>query len=177
MTTHHTQDVQTLPAGTWTLDPAQTTITVAARKLGLFNVPGTVAVSRGTIEIGPDHLVNSVAVVADAGSYTSGNTKRDGHVRSADFLDAANHPELEFRAGNVSRTPAGYRADGSVTVKAQTFPLTVDINSVEFDARTSTFVATANVDRTAIGVDKFPSFFIGRDLQLTVVATAHNTEA
>ena len=46
-----------------------------------------------------------------------------------------------------------------------------------FDARTSTFVATANVDRTAIGVDKFPSFFIGRDLQLTVVARAFNTEA
>jgi polyisoprenoid-binding protein YceI len=177
MTTHHTQDVQTLPTGIWTLDPTQTTITITARKLGLITVPGTVAVSEGTIEIGADHQVSSVEVVADAGSYTSGNAKRDSHVRSADFLDAANHPELEFRAGNVSLTAAGYRADGSVTVKGQTFPLTVDIGKVEFDARTSTFVATGNVDRTAIGVDKFPSLFIGNDLQLTVIATAFNTEA
>ncbi len=177
MTTHQTQDVRILPTGTWTLDPTQTNITVTAKKLGLITVPGTVAVSEGTIEIGPDHQVNSVEVVADAGSYTSGNTKRDDHVRSADFLDAANHPELVFRAGKVSHTAAGYRADGSVTVKAQTFPLTVDISKVEFDSRTSTFVATATVDRNAIGVDKFPSFFIGHDLQLTVVATAFNTEA
>ena len=176
MTTSQTPGVQTLPTGTWTFDPTQTTITVTARKLGLISVAGAVAVSEGTIEIGPGGRVNSVEVVADSGSYTSGNSKRDDHVRSADFLDAASHPEMVFRGGEVSRTAAGYRADGSVTVKGQTFPLTVDVSNVEFDSRTSTFVARANVDRTAIGVDKFPSFFIGDGLQVTVVATALNAE-
>jgi len=177
MTTHQAQSAQTLPSGTWKLDPARTTITVTAKKLGLITVPGTLTMSAGTIEIDGDHQVVSVEVIADAASYTTGNTKRDEHVRSADFLDVDRHPSVAFRTGDVRPTLSGYRANGAVTVKGETFPLSVDISSVEFDARSSSFVATAIVDRNAIGVDKFPSFVIGRDLELTVTATASITEA
>ena len=40
-----------LPTGTWTLDPTATTITVSAKKLGLFTIPATLTVVSGTIEI------------------------------------------------------------------------------------------------------------------------------
>ena len=177
MSTHQAQSVRTLPSGVWKLDPTQTTIAVTAKKLGLISVPGTLTMSAGTIEINGDHQVVSVEVIADAASYTTGNTKRDEHVRSADFLDVDRHPHLAFRTGDVASTPSGYRANGALTVKGETFPLNVDISSVEFDARSSSFVATATVDRTAIGVDKFPSFFVGRDLQLAVAAFASINEA
>lgn len=176
MTAQQTDTKRDLPTGTWRLDPSQTTVTVTAKKLGFFTVPATLAMSSGTIEIDADHQVTAVDVVADASSYTSKNAKRNEHVVSADFLDANNHPELRFHAGDVSRTAFGYRADGSVTVKGQAFPISVDITEVDFDADRGSFVATATIDRNTIGVDKLPSLVIGRDLQMTVNASAFIAE-
>ena len=172
MTAQQNDTKRDLPTGTWRLDPSQTTVTVTAKKLGFFTVPATLAMSSGTIEIDADHQVTAVDVVADASSYTSKNAKRNEHVVSADFLDANNHPELRFRTGKVTRTATGYRADGSVAVKGQASPIDVDITEVDVDAGRGSFVATATIDRTAIGVDKLPSLVIGRELQLTVTATA-----
>jgi polyisoprenoid-binding protein YceI len=73
MTTPHTDTARALPTGTWRLHPAQTTIAVAAKKLGLFRVPATLKVSSGVIETDAGHQVAAVEVVADASSYTSRN--------------------------------------------------------------------------------------------------------
>lgn len=163
---------QTLPTGTWQLDPTQTTITVTAKKLGFYAVPATLTVTSGTIEIGDDNQVASVEVIADAGSYTSKNAKRNEHIRSADFLDVEHHPTLTFRAGTVTPTAASHRADGSVTVKGVEHPLSVEVSDVAVDAERASFEAIATVDRTAIGVDALPTLVIGRELQLHVTATA-----
>ena len=165
-------DTHALPAGNWRLDPDRTTITVTAKKLGAFAVPATLAMSAGTVDIAADHRVTGVEVVADAGSYTSRNAKRNDHIRSADFLDADHHPDLVFTAEQVRQAADGYEAAGSVTVKGESFPLDVDISNVEFDADRGSFVATATIDRNAIGVGKLPSLVIGRNIELTVAATA-----
>lgn len=88
-----------LPAGTWTLNPSATTITVSAKKLGIFTIPATLTVVSGTIDIGDDHQVTNVDIVADAGSYTSKSDKRNEHVIGADFLDAGAHPTIADSAG------------------------------------------------------------------------------
>ncbi len=170
MNNHVNLQSNDLPTGTWTLDPSATTISVTAKKLGMFTVPATLQVSAGTIEIDSDHQVTAIEVTADANSYTSPNAKRNDHIRSADFLDADNHPNLSFRAGSVTQAANGYRSDGSVTVKGQTSPLGLDIDNVEVGPDSGSFRATATIDRKAIGVDKLPSFVIGRRLQLTVNA-------
>lgn len=164
-------DSRALPAGTWRLDPDRTTITVTATKLGVFTVPATLTMSAGTIEIGSEHQVACVEVVADAGSYTSRNAKRNDHIRGADFLDADNHPDLLFTAEQVRRVAHGYQTAGSVTIKGETFPLEVDISDVGFDAGSGSFVATATIDRDAVGVGKLPSLVIGRNIDLSVAAT------
>ncbi|MEM9651321.1 MAG: YceI family protein [Actinomycetota bacterium] len=175
MNIHVNDHANALPVGTWRLDPDRTTITVTATKLGFFSVPATLAVSAGTIEIGTDEQVAAVEVIADAGSYTSRNDKRNDHVRSADFLDSDNHPELVFRAETISPVDAGYRAVGSVAVKGQRSPLSIDVTDLEVDAGHGSLTATATVDRNAIGVGKFPSFIIGRRLEIS--ATVHAVRA
>lgn len=92
---------------------------MTATKLGFFSVPATLTVSAGTIEIDADQQVTAVEVIADAASYTSRNAKRNDHVRSADFLDADNHPDLIFQADQVNPVPGSYRVEGSVTVKGR----------------------------------------------------------
>jgi len=171
----------TLPTGTWILDQT-TTITVTATKLGVMKVPATIAMTSGSIEIDDQHRVTSVSVTGDATSYTSTNAKRNDHVRSADFLDTDAHPTIGFEASSIRPSGSGYTADGTVTVRGNTAPLTVSISDVVVadsaemaegaGGSTASFTAAATVDRSTIGVDKLPSFVIGRDLDLVVNATA-----
>jgi polyisoprenoid-binding protein YceI len=172
MTTKLNHTEALFPTGTWKLDQAQTTVTVTAKKMGFITVPATLTVSAGTIEIDHDHNIVNVEIIADAASYTSSNDKRDKHVRSNDFLDVDNHPTITFRSGKVTVTPDGYHADGSVTLKGQSSPVEVAIANVEFDSRTGSFSASAAIDRNTLGVNKLPSFIVGRMLVLNVAAEA-----
>jgi polyisoprenoid-binding protein YceI len=168
-----TTTTTTLPTGTWVLDPS-TTITVTATKLGFLKVPATIDLTSGTVEIDDQHQVAGVSVTGDANSYASANAKRNEHVRSADFLAAEDHPTIRFDATACRPSGDGYIADGTVTMKGATVPLSVTIADVAVNdgATTASFTATATVDRNAIGVDKMPSFIIGRQLDLVVAASA-----
>lgn len=161
-----------LPTGTWTIDPSTTTVTVAVKKLGVFTVPATLAVVSGTIEIDNDHDVTTVHVTVDAGSYASKNAKRNEHVIGPDFLDADEHPTIEFRADRVEPGPNGHTSTGTVTIRGATSPIDVTVADIAIDGARGSFTGTAVVDRKAIGVDKTPTVVIGRLVQLTIDARA-----
>ena len=167
-----TTSTTSLPTGTWQLDTSATTITVAARKMGMFTIPAKLTVTSGSIEIDDNHNVVNVDVVADASSYTSKNAKRNEHVLGEDFLDASTHPTISFRTGAVASGDAGYRANGTVTIKGQTSPIDVTVTDVQFTDSDGSFTAAATIDRNAVGVDKLPTFVVGRNLELTVSAKA-----
>ncbi len=162
----------TLPAGVFTLDPARTTVDVTVKKLGFITVTGALDVTSGRIEIDETGSVTSVDVTVDAASYATGNDKRDTHVRSADFLDVEHHPEMTFHAERLSAEGDGYTAAGTVSVKGAAAPLSLDVADVASDASGGTFTATCTVDRNAIGVDKMPSFVIGKTLTIQISAAA-----
>ena len=159
-----------LPAGKWQLDTAATTVTVSVRKLAMFDVAATLAVRSGTIEIDENHQVTSVDIVADAGSYTSKNAKRNEHVIGKDFLDAESHPDIRFQADTVTSRGDGYQGKGTATVKGKSSPIDVAVSDVSFTDAKGAFTATAVVDRKAIGIDKMPTLVIGQNLELTVNA-------
>ncbi len=70
---------------------------------------------------------------------------------------------------------SGYSANGTVTIKGQTSPVDVTITNVQFTDSDGSFTASAIIDRKAIGVDKMPTFVVGRNLELTVSAKAIRT--
>ncbi len=158
--------------GTWTIDPAATAVTVTVKKFGVITVPATLTVTSGTIEVN-DNQVTSVNVAADATSYRSKNDKRNEHVVGPDFLDAQTHPTISFQAGPFAAQAGATKAAGTVEVKGKTSPLELTVTDVSVDGTTGTFTATGNVDRNALGVDKMPGFIIGRNLDLTIAATAN----
>ncbi len=163
-----------LPAGSWKLDEAQTTVTVSVKKMGFLTIAATLAVSASRIEVDENGQISDVEIAVDAGSYTSGNNKRDEHIRSADFLDSEAHSTIVYRTTTVTPSQGGYLAEGAITVKGQTSPMSVEITNLKLDASSdaATFTASGEVDRNSIGVDKMPSFVIGPKLKLTVSARA-----
>ena len=75
-----------LVAGTWTLDPAHTTIGFTARHL-MSKVRGTFNEFDGRITTTTNPLESTIEVTIKASSISTNNEQRDAHLRSADFFD------------------------------------------------------------------------------------------
>lgn len=97
--------VELPPPGPWTIDPAHSSVSAVAQHLGLTSVHGRFKEFGGRIQVAENPLSSSVEAVIEATSIDTGNDMRDGHLRSADFLDADVHPEITYRSTGI--TPAG----------------------------------------------------------------------
>ncbi len=157
--------------GTWLLDTSATTLTVSAKHMLAFTVPATLTLTSGSIEIADGEVV-TVNVTLDASSYTSKMAKRNEHVVSPDFLDAAKYPTIQFQASYAASSTAGGTATGSITMKGRTAPVQLTITKIAIDGDTATFEASGRVARADLGVGKMPSLVIDSMLDITVSATA-----
>jgi polyisoprenoid-binding protein YceI len=88
----------------------------------------------GTVAIDERDITRSrVDVSIDARGLDSREPKRDEHLRSADFLDVANHPTVTFRSTRVEapQGPAGdLRVTGDLTIRGVSRPVTLDVEAL-----------------------------------------------
>src|SRR4029077_796597 len=91
--------------GRWVLDPAGSRADFYVRHFwGAITVHGWFDRMTGSGTVAPDGaLTGSIAIAAD--SLDSGNGQRDRHLRSADFFDVTDHPEVIVTL--ASATPTG----------------------------------------------------------------------
>ncbi len=145
-------------AGSYEIDPTHSSASFEVRHLGLSKVRGGFESFSGTVVIDEDPTRSTVEVDLDAASFTTGNEDRDGHVKSADFLDVENHATLEFRSTGVRQDGDDWKVDGELTVKEAARPVTLD---VEFEGASEdpwgngriAFSATTEVDRSEWGIN------------------------
>ena len=92
--------------GEWVLDPGKSSIRLNTRSMwGLAPVKGVFREVSGSGTVSPDGQVSGTITVA-AASIDTKNARRDTHLRSADFFDVANHPDLAFAADGIRPYPA-----------------------------------------------------------------------
>ncbi len=129
-----TRDYQglTVPgAGTYALDTGHTTIEFIGRHLMITKVRGRFTEFSGEIVIGEAPADSSVNVAVQTASVDSSDEKRDGHLRSPDFLDVEQFPTITFTSSKVDIGSDGTaKVTGDLTVKDVTRPVSLD---VEFD--------------------------------------------
>lgn len=116
-----TVDGQPFPAaGTYSIDPAHSTVQAVARHLMVSKVRGGFSAFEGTITVGEEIADSGVQVTIQAGSIETRDEKRDGHLKSPDFLDVESFPELTFRSTGVEK---GFSVAGDLTIRGVTRPV------------------------------------------------------
>lgn len=127
-TTARTQTVlrDNAMVGDWVLDPQASSIRFKTKSMwGMVPVTGVFHEISGNGTIGPDGKVSGTIMVATA-SIDTRNTRRDAHLRSADFLDSGNAPYITFTADGVRACGQSVTVTGALTVRGRTLPLVVE---------------------------------------------------
>jgi polyisoprenoid-binding protein YceI len=112
--------------GEWILDPSRSTVSLKNRSMwGLVPVNGVFRQVSGNGTVSPDGEASGTVTVA-AASIDTNNTRRDTHLRSADFFHSANHPDITFTADGIRPSGEGVAVSGALTVRDCTRPLSFE---------------------------------------------------
>jgi polyisoprenoid-binding protein YceI len=154
MTTATAADLST---GTWAIDPVHSTVGFSVRHLMVSKVRGNFDTFSGAIAVAEDGTPSVSAEIA-VGSLKTGNEQRDGHIKSADFFDADNHPTASFVSTGVRADGDDYVLAGDFTLKGVTKPieLKLEFNGVNpgmGHGEVAGFEASVVLNRKDFGID------------------------
>ncbi|MEV6265012.1 YceI family protein [Streptomyces sp. NPDC051784] len=115
--------------GTYTIDPAHSSIGFTVRHAMVTNVRGSFGEHEGTLELNGSNPAASTATIdVKISSVDTGISDRDGHLVSGDFFDAEKFPLMTFRSTGAEQLGGdAYRITGDLTIKDVTRPLSIDL--------------------------------------------------
>jgi polyisoprenoid-binding protein YceI len=142
---------QTL-VGEWVLDPRSSRIKLNNKSMwGLVPVNGEFREASGHGTVSANGEVSGTIRVA-AASIDTGNKRRDTHLRSADFFDSANNPDIVFHADGIRPSEQGVAVTGVLTVRDRTRPLTFEAAATVQDNEEICLDAEVHVTQVDFGL-------------------------
>jgi polyisoprenoid-binding protein YceI len=109
------------PPASYEIDSAHSSAQFTVRHMLVSNVRGEFAKLSGVVLYDPADLsASSVETAIDAASISTRNAKRDDHLRSPDFLDAAKFPTLTFVSKRIYTDGKDVRIKGDLTIHGVT---------------------------------------------------------
>jgi polyisoprenoid-binding protein YceI len=120
-----------LGANQWQVDTSHSAASFSVRHLMVSTVRGRLGPITGTIEYdGKDVRTVKADVTIDVNGIDTQNEKRDGHLRSPDFFDAANHPTITFKSKRVEPGTGGaFKLVGDLTIRGTTKEVALDVEA------------------------------------------------
>jgi polyisoprenoid-binding protein YceI len=169
----------TTHATTWKVDRAHTTVGFSVSHL-FTSVHGRFDRFDGTIEFDPEKPEATVVRgTIEAASINTNNEKRDRHLRSSDFFDVENHPNLHFESTGV-RDVAGKhgKLEGKLTIRGVTRPVVIDATFLgrgtdPWGNVRAGFTATLKIDRKDFGLNwnellETGGWLVGDDVEIRI---------
>ncbi len=163
----------------WELDPAHSSIYFGIDHI-YSTVRGYFEDFKGTVMFSPDDLAGSrFDFEVDVKSINTGNSKRDGHLNSADFFDSKKFPTMSFKSTAVKHVNDNqYLVEGKMTVKdvseTVSVPFTllgVTVNPFDDKSEVAGFEARMTIDRLAyhVGGGKFADMgVVGKEVDVLI---------
>lgn len=152
-------------AQTWKNDPPHSRLAFTVKHMAISEVTGNFKTFEATIQSSkPDFSDAVITLKADVNSINTDVEMRDNHLKSADFFDAAQFPELSFKSNGIRKTGKDtYTVTGDLTLHGVTKPVTVKLffggTTVNPQSKKTVagFQVTGTIKRSDFGIGtKFP---------------------
>ena len=176
-----------LPLGTlsaadsFTIDPSHTYPHFKINHLGFSTMLGRFNETKGKLTIDTANKTGSVDITINAASVDTAHKKRDDHLRSPDFLNAAEFPEITYKSTAVMiHDDNSVHVDGTLTIMGTSKPVSLHVNSMNcgihpFDPKKKKYVcgfdAMAQIKRSDFGIT-YGAPAIGDDMELFIEVEA-----
>jgi polyisoprenoid-binding protein YceI len=142
-----------LATGTWRLDAARSSVEFHVPHFyGLMTVKGHFDSYHGSLDLSAQPAVE---LVIDADSLNTKQKKRDKHLRSDDFFDVANHPQVRFEADTATLDGNTLKASGRLHAAGRHILLHVEATITPVDGEFE-IEATAPADHRELGMTWSP---------------------
>ena len=165
--------ISALAADSYTIDPAHTYPNFTINHLGFSTMHGRFDKSSGKVTLDLAAKTGSVEIAIETASVSTGFAKRDEHLKSPDFFNAAEFPNITYKSTAINfkgDTPSS--VDGNLTISGVTKPVTLTIDSFKCGAHPMNKKemcgadASAQIKRSDFGI-KYGLPAIGDDVKLS----------
>ena len=148
----------------WRIDPMRSRIEFRTQTFwGLITVKGRFERYDGTLDLRQEPAVE---LTIDASSLDTNNNKRDQHLRSADFFDVENHPQVRFVSDSATLDAERLTVSGRLHAAGESMPLKLHANlrrvgdELEVEARSSADHRKLGMIHSPLGMIRTPSELI-----------------
>lgn len=144
----------------WVIDPAHTLLEFSVKHMMIATVKGRFSgVEGGLYADLPDLTTADIEVTADANTVDTREAQRDQHLRSADFFDVENFPQITFKSNRIERTGNdAYKIIGDLTIRGVTREVAFDttfegMGKDPWGGERAGFSAEAKINRKDFGLN------------------------
>jgi polyisoprenoid-binding protein YceI len=166
---------------TWNLDAAHSSAEFKVKHMMIANVKGHFSGLSGVLtEHTVDSTLSSVDASVPVATISTGDEKRDGHLKTAEFFDAEKFPTLNFKSTKVvKKGEEDYEVTGDLTIHGVTKPVTFAVEGPSAPAKDPWgqtkigLSATAKINRKDFGLSwnaalETGGFLVGDDVTINL---------
>ena len=143
----------------WKVDPTHSEVQFKAKHLMITTVTGyfkkfDLEVETETLDF---HTTKKIEFTADIDSIDTNNAQRDTHLKSSEFFDAEQHPQIRFEGKRYNVKGNSAQLEGVLSIRGVTKPVTlnVDFGGIVVDPYGQTkagFTITGKISRKEFGL-------------------------
>lgn len=168
-----------IETSTWKIDPNHSNVEFAVKHLMISTVKGSFSDVEGEIVIAEGEPSHSfVTATLKAASIDTRTGQRDDHLRSADFLDAVNFPQITFKSTRIAGDQSEFEVTGELTIRGVTREVTLAATNEgsgkdPWGGDRIAFSATTKLDRRDFGLTwnqaiEAGGVLVGNDVKISI---------
>ena len=163
----------------WNVDAAHSSIGFSVKHMMVSKVRGSFGDFGADVEANETDLTAAnIAFTIKVASINTGNEDRDNHLRSADFFDVEQYPEIKFVANNITKKDDDYEIAGDITIKDVTKPIVFEAEyggkgTNPWGQEVVAFSAETKLNREDFGLTwnqalETGGVLVGKDIKITI---------
>jgi polyisoprenoid-binding protein YceI len=166
---------------TYQIDNAHSSAQFKVRHMMIANVKGEFDKVSGTVNFDPANpTASTVEASIDVSTISTRDEQRDGHLKSADFLDVEKYPTITFKSKKVTAISGdSFNVVGDLTIRDTTKEVTLNVEELTGEAKDPWgnmrrgATAKTRVNRKDFGMTfnvalEAGGFLVGEDVDLTI---------